>query len=177
MKDSNWSIYWDIYHFKNCPCPWEYFSHNQFPNSFYQVLILAWGFLFSFVYPRHIRRNQLAWIILKRKKRWSSIKLKIVIKQFIRMKIQMTTIPNSCGNLMHIARCTTIQRGILIQPKVCDLYLPFQVFLNGPIPASLCLFSSFSHHNSIINWKSLEVVIGDRTWGGRMVGADGSTEI
>ena len=43
---------------------------------------------------------------------------------------------------------------------------------NGPILASFCKFSSFSHHNSNINWKSIDVVIGDRTRACRMIGAD-----
>ena len=46
------------------------------------------------------------------------------------------------------------------------------------ILASFCLFSSFSHHNSNVKWrvKSIDVVLGDRTWGRRMVCADRSTE-
>ena len=43
---------------------------------------------------------------------------------------------------------------------------------NGPIPASLHLFSSFSNHNSNINLKSIDVMLVDRTWGHRLVGAD-----
>ena len=45
------------------------------------------------------------------------------------------------------------------------------------IPASFCLFLSFSHHNSNINWKSFDVVLGNQTRGLRMGGANGSTEL
>ena len=40
-----------------------------------------------------------------------------------------------------------------------------------------CLFSSFSHHKSITNWKSVDGVLGIRTWGRRMLGADETTEL
>ena len=43
--------------------------------------------------------------------------------------------------------------------------------------ASFCLFWSFSHHNSIINWKSVDVVHWNWTWSHRMVGTDWSTEL
>ena len=46
----------------------------------------------------------------------------------------------------------------------------FFVDKNRQIPASFCLFSSFSHHNSNINWKSVDFMLGDRTRGRRMVG-------
>ena len=39
------------------------------------------------------------------------------------------------------------------------------------------LFSSFSHHNSIINWKNIDGVLRIRTQGRRMVGADKTTEL
>ena len=52
---------------------------------------------------------------------------------------------------------------------------------NGPNPASFCLFSLFSHNkystNLTINDKSIDNVLGNRTQGGRMVGADKSTEL
>ena len=52
------------------------------------------------------------------------------------------------------------------------------VFLkNGPIPASFCLFSSFSRYNFNTNWKSIDGVLGIRTRGRRMVGADETTEL
>ena len=38
------------------------------------------------------------------------------------------------------------------------------LFLYGPIPASFCLFSPFSHHKLIANWKSVDGVLGIRTW-------------
>ena len=41
---------------------------------------------------------------------------------------------------------------------------------NGPILTYFGLFSSFSHHSSNIIWKSVDVVLGDRTLGYRMVG-------
>ena len=52
----------------------------------------------------------------------------------------------------------------------------FFLFKNGPNPASFCLFSFFSHDkfstNLTINDKSVDGVLGTRTRGGRMVGAD-----
>ena len=39
------------------------------------------------------------------------------------------------------------------------------------------LFSSFSHHKSITNWKSVDGVLGIRTRDRRMVGADETTEL
>ena len=61
-----------------------------------------------------------------------------------------------------------------------------QVFFlkNGPNPASFWfIFRSFSQHkdkystNFTINAKSIDGVLGSRTQGGRMEGADGSTEL
>ena len=43
-------------------------------------------------------------------------------------------------------------------------------------PALFCLFTSFSHYNSHINWKNVNV-LGDRTRGLSIVGAVGSTEL
>ena len=53
---------------------------------------------------------------------------------------------------------------------------------NGPNPASFCLYSSFSQYNdkyttNTINENSVEGVLGTWTRGGRMVGADESTEL
>ena len=51
---------------------------------------------------------------------------------------------------------------------------------NGPNPVSFCLFSFFSHDKystNTINEKSVDGVLGTRTRGGRMVGADESTEL
>ena len=48
---------------------------------------------------------------------------------------------------------------------------------NWPILASFCLFSFFSHYNFNTNWKSIDGVLGIRTWGRRMVGADKTTEL
>ena len=62
----------------------------------------------------------------------------------------------------------------------CLLYLClyFILFKNGPIPASFCLFSSFSHYNfNYSNWKSLGGVLGIRTQDCRMVGTDKTKEI
>ena len=51
-------------------------------------------------------------------------------------------------------------------------------FKNGPISASFCLLSSFSHHNfNNKNWKSTDGVLGIWTHGCRMVGADDTTEL
>ena len=52
------------------------------------------------------------------------------------------------------------------------------VFKNGPIPASFCLFSFFSHY--IFNntkWKSIDGVLGIQTRGRLMEGADDTTEL
>ena len=53
------------------------------------------------------------------------------------------------------------------------------IFLkNGPIPASFCLVSSFSCYNvNYTNWKSIHGVLGIRTRGRNMVGADKTTEL
>ena len=55
------------------------------------------------------------------------------------------------------------------------------LFLNGPNPASFCLFSFFSHDkystNLAINDRSVDGVLGSRTWDSRMEGADESTEL
>ena len=53
-------------------------------------------------------------------------------------------------------------------------------FKNGPNPASFCLFSFFSHDKystNTINDKSIDGVLGTRTRGGRMAGANESTEL
>ena len=54
--------------------------------------------------------------------------------------------------------------------------VPINVFLNGPIPASFCIFSFFSHYNFNTNWKSIDGALGIQTRGRRMVGADETTE-
>ena len=51
------------------------------------------------------------------------------------------------------------------------------LFFNAPIPASFCLFLFFSCYNFNTNWKSIDGVLGIRTWGRRMVGADENTEL
>ena len=52
------------------------------------------------------------------------------------------------------------------------------MFLNGPIPASFCLFSSFLISISIIQIeKSLDGVLWIRTHCRRLVGADKTTEL
>ena len=52
---------------------------------------------------------------------------------------------------------------------------------NGPKPASFCLFSFFSRDkyitNLTVNDKSIDGVLGTRTRGGMMEGADESTEL
>jgi len=54
----------------------------------------------------------------------------------------------------------------------------FDGFLNGPILASFCLISSFPHDSIQIQVdKSLDGVLGTRTRGCRMEGADESTEL
>ena len=44
-----------------------------------------------------------------------------------------------------------------------------------PIQASFLIIFVLSHHNSNLNINTIDVVLGDRTWGHRMVGADVST--
>ena len=55
------------------------------------------------------------------------------------------------------------------------------VFKNGPIPASFCLFSWFSNDkygtNLTTNDKSVSDLLGTQTRGGRIVGADEATEL
>ena len=58
----------------------------------------------------------------------------------------------------------------------------FIIFIkNGPKPASFCLFSFFSGEkfstNLTINDKSVDGMLGTRTQGSRMVGAEKSTEL
>ena len=49
-------------------------------------------------------------------------------------------------------------------------------FLNVPIPTYFCSLSSFlQSNNNNFNWKNVDVVLGIRTHGRRMVGTDGST--
>ena len=65
------------------------------------------------------------------------------------------------------------------KPDTLECYIAVRwVFSkNGPMPASFCLFSSFSNHNSNINWKSVDFVLEDRTRDCKLVGTDGSTEL
>ena len=44
-------------------------------------------------------------------------------------------------------------------------------------PGLFLIFSSFSHHNSNLNWKSADVVLGNRTQGRKLIVEDGSTEL
>ena len=74
----------------------------------------------------------------------------------------------------------TVIATVTFQSKAwhCTLYFVLIYFLkNGPISVSFCSFSSFSHHNSMTNWKRVDVVLGIRTWGHRMVGVDWSIEV
>ena len=55
----------------------------------------------------------------------------------------------------------------------------YYIFKNGPTPASFCLFLPFLHdkyNTNTENDKSIDGVLGTRTQGDRMVGADESTE-
>ena len=70
---------------------------------------------------------------------------------------------------------------------ICRKYIPHTALLTiransivlqyGPTLASFSFISSFSHHNSITNEKSVDGVLVIRTWGCRMVGADETTEL
>ena len=57
----------------------------------------------------------------------------------------------------------------------------YDLFKNGPNPASFCLFSFFSQHkyiaNLILNYESVYGVLGTGTQGGKKVGEDKSTEL
>ena len=59
-----------------------------------------------------------------------------------------------------------------------NLYANSHFFLNmGQYRPLFRLFLSFSHHKSITNWKSVDGVLGIRTRGRRMEGADKTTEL
>ena len=64
-------------------------------------------------------------------------------------------------------------------PVFCTNFILF--LKNGPNPASFLFILFFSHDkystNLTINDKSIDGVLGTRTRGGRMVGADESTEL
>ena len=61
------------------------------------------------------------------------------------------------------------------ETKINDTTVKFFFEKNGPIPASLCLFSFFPYNFQIE--KSIDGVLGIRTLGRRMVGADETTEL
>ena len=46
-----------------------------------------------------------------------------------------------------------------------------------PLFVYFVFFSHYKYSTNNINYKSIDGVIGTRTWGGRMVGADKSTEL
>ena len=62
--------------------------------------------------------------------------------------------------------------------KNCVTTSAYCYFKCGPITASFCLFSSFSHYNSNLNWKKngARCCAWDSNPGHRMVGADSSIE-
>ena len=76
----------------------------------------------------------------------------------------------TCLLLAYCVQCACFNSDNLISilGKVCKK-INF-----GPFPASFCLFSSVSHHNSIKNWHSVDVVHGIRTLNCMVVGADRS---
>ena len=84
-------------------------------------------------------------------------------------------------HLFSIERIQTHNLSIL--SFLLDRGLPplvLTIFLNGPNPAYFCLFWFFLNDKcstNTINDKSIEGVLGTRTWGGRMVGADKCTEL
>ena len=84
-------------------------------------------------------------------------------------------------HLFSIERIQTHNLSIL--SFLLDRGLPplvLTIFLNGPNPAYFCLFWFFLNDKcstNTINDKSIEGVLGTRTWGGRMVGADECTEL
>ena len=76
------------------------------------------------------------------------------------------------------------EKLLLYAFKICQIWShcaclssPITVFLNGPIPASFCLFLNFLITISIQIEKSIDGVLGIRTLGRRMVGADETTEL
>ena len=73
----------------------------------------------------------------------------------------------------HSRRVTSFQSQVGLQFKSCGR----QFFLNGPISASFCLFLYFLVTISIQIEKSIDGVLGIRTWGHRTVGADETMEL
>ena len=79
---------------------------------------------------------------------------------------------------------STIPKSLNNWPKIItppSSWASFVNFLNGPNPASFCLFS-FSLRTNIaqiltINEKSIDGVLGTQTRGGRLVGTDKSTDL
>ena len=79
--------------------------------------------------------------------------------------LEATTLPTEQQPLSQIYVC------------VCWVLEGFFFILNGPIPASFVYFRSFLVTISIQIEKSIDGVLGIRTQGRRMVGADKTTEL
>ena len=96
-----------------------------------------------------------------------------------------TLISDHSNHLPNFFYCTaTYVTSQVLQPKsVNKLYrgrhtfISFNCFFNLGQSRPLFISWPFSHHNSITNWKSVDVVLGIQTRGHRMVGTDGSTEL
>ena len=78
-------------------------------------------------------------------------------------------IPKCAKDLLKLTDCWCSCKG-----NSCGL----SFLKNGPVPACFCLFLLFSRYNfNNTNWKSVDGVLGIRTQGRRMVGADETTEL
>ena len=96
-----------------------------------------------------------------------------------------TLISDHSNHLPNFFYCfATYVTSQVFQPKsVNKLYrgrhtfISVNCFFNLGQSRPLFISWPFSHHNSITNWKSVDVVLGIQTRGHRMVGTDGSTEL
>ena len=69
-------------------------------------------------------------------------------------------------------------KQVLLISNWLQSHLKRNVFLNiGQSQPLFRLLSSFSHHKSITNWKSVDGVLGIQTRGRKMVGTDETTEL
>ena len=94
-----------------------------------------------------------------------------------------SSIPSSCATLWcHLFSDVTKQKvsSHTIFRAVLEsffLFEQFQFYNMGLSRTLFVYFYSFSLHNSITNWKCVDIVLGIWTQGRRMVGTDGSTEL
>ena len=81
---------------------------------------------------------------------------------------------------MMLSKALTTQENVLIDSPLQHLE-DVITFLNGPNPASFCLFLFFLQYkystNLTINDRSIDGVLGIRTQDSRVVGVDESTDL